>query len=176
VAGAGVGLPMSRRSLPLLLGVFGLLLAVTAGQEPEEDLKAGTLWIEHYDKASGKKFYYSQETRETAWEAPLGARVQYMDGSGDGGAQGGGGSADATGGSSNTGFVLLAMLLPIVVPIAGLLICYWHASKEGLADVLKAMKAKRDKSHKRRGTKAGSNFRQRQKLSQDGKGGRSANS
>ena len=50
------------------------------------------------------------------------------------------------------------------------------ASKEGLGDVLKALKQKRDRSQKRRSTKAGSSFRQRQKLSQDGKGGRSANS
>lgn len=50
------------------------------------------------------------------------------------------------------------------------------ASKEGLADVLKSLKAKRDRSNKRRSTKAGGGFRHRQKLSQDGKGGRSANS
>ena len=67
---------MSRRSLPLLLGVFGLLLAVTAGQEPEEEeLKAGTLWVEHYDKASGKKCRFAQphtrtaNRRVTLWDA-----------------------------------------------------------------------------------------------------------
>ena len=43
-------------------------------------------------------------------------------------------------------------------------------------DVLKALRKKRDRSAKRGGTKAGGNFRQRQKTSQDGKGGRSANS
>ena len=67
-------------------------------------------------------------------------------------------------------------VLTVVAARALLPDCYWAASKEGLADVLKGLKKTREKARKRRGTKAGGNFRQRQKLSQDGKGGRSANS
>ena len=69
-------------------------------------------------------------------------------------------------------------MLPIVLPMAGLAYCYYAASKEGLADVLKSMKMKRDRSAKRRSSKAGGKTYQhgRNKLSQDGKGGRSANS
>ena len=51
-----------------------------------------------------------------------------------------------------------------------------QASGQGLGEALSAMKKKRDRSQKRRSTKAGSGFKQKQKLSQDGKGGRSANS
>ena len=89
-----------------------------------------------------------------------------------------GGSSSASKGSSNSnaGLVLLIIMGFVLLPLAGLLICYWRASQEGLMDVLKAMKPKRDKARKRRGASAGGGFRQRQKLSQDGKGGRSANS
>ena len=77
-----------------------------------------------------------------------------------------------------TVMLLLSLLLPILLPLAGLAYCYHLASKEGLADVLKEMKVKRDRSAKRRSTKAGGKTYQhgRNKLSQDGKGGRSANS
>ena len=51
-----------------------------------------------------------------------------------------------------------------------------QASGQGLGEALSAMKKQRDRSQKRRSTKAGSGFKQKQKLSQDGKGGRSANS
>ena len=85
-------------------------------------------------------------------------------------------STGSSGKGSSAGLVILAILLPIGLPMLGLLYCYWAASKEGLGDVLKALRKKRDRSAKRRGTKAGGNFRQRQKTSQDGKGGRSANS
>ena len=76
----------------------------------------------------------------------------------------------------NAGMVILAIILPIGLPFLALFYCYWAASKEGLGDVLAMLRKKRDRSAKRRGTKAGGNFRQRQKTSQDGKGGRSANS
>ena len=73
--------------------------------------------------------------------------------------------------------VAMAVILPIALPMIGLLICYFMASREGLADVLKSLKkSERNRAHKRRGQSAGGNFRHRQKLSQDGKGGRSANS
>ena len=35
-------------------------------------------WIEFYDKASNKKAYYHSVTRQSAWEAPEGAKVKYM--------------------------------------------------------------------------------------------------
>uniref|UniRef100_A0A6V4CQ68 WW domain-containing protein n=1 Tax=Prymnesium polylepis TaxID=72548 RepID=A0A6V4CQ68_9EUKA len=146
----------------LLLGCVALA-AAQAEAEPEE-------WIESYDKASNRKFYYSAKTRESAWEAPEGAKIRYQDGSSS--------SAKAKPESSNSVMVLLGLLLPIVLPLAGLAYCYHLASKEGLADMLKTMKAKRDRSAKRRSTKAGGKSYQhgRNKLSQDGKGGRSANS
>ena len=78
--------------------------------------------------------------------------------------------------SSSLWVPLLAFGLPILVPVLGLLYCYWAASKEGLAEALKNLKKKRDRNHKRRGTKAGSAYKAKFKLSQDGKGGRSANS
>lgn len=88
----------------------------------------------------------------------------------------GGASGGAAPKSSDPLKIVLGLLLPIVLPIAGLLIFYWQASNQGLGEVLKRLKAKRDRSRKRRGASAGGNFRHRQKLSQDGKGGRSANS
>jgi len=140
-------------------------------QQPSQQDQLGE-WVEHFDKASGKPFFYNDLLKQTAWEAPAGARVRLM---GVGGGSGGAGSASAaTGGHAS--LVVLAVVLPIALPILGLLICYYQASKEGLSDVLKALRQKRDRSAKRRGQKAGGNFRQRQKLSQDGKGGRSANS
>ena len=139
--------------------------------------EADDMWIEHFDKASGKPFYYHSRTRETAWSAPIGARVKYMDSDASGG--GGGGTSTASRKKDEgvgSFWVLMAVVLPILLPVIGLGVCYHMASKEGLADVLKSMKAKKDRAAKRRGTKAGGNFRQRQKTSQDGKGGRSANS
>ena len=134
-------------------------------------------WIEAFDKASGKKFFYQQAGGASAWEAPAGAKIRYMSDEG-GDARGGGGGDDdsASKGGGRASVVLLGLLVPIVLPLLGLLVCYWRASKEGLADALRAMAKTRDRSRKRRGTKSGGNFRQRHKLSQDGKGGRSANS
>jgi hypothetical protein len=73
-------------------------------------------------------------------------------------------------------WVLVGLLVPIVLPLLGLAACYWQATREGLAEALKELGKRRERARKRRGSKAGSNFKQRQKLSQDGKGGRSANS
>ena len=150
-------------------------------EEPEVDIPVEQppeeLWIEHFDKASGKNFYYEEKTRKTSWEAPAGAKIKYMNSDEQqqarGGGSGGGGSGKSSG---NAGMVILAILLPIGLPFLALFYCYWAASKEGLGDVLAMLRKKRDRSAKRRGTKAGGNFRQRQKTSQDGKGGRSANS
>ena len=114
-------------------------------------------------------------TRKTAWEAPAGEKVVYASEAAGGG--GGGGSGGGTKKPSSGGMMLLiSFLAPILLPILGLAVCYWRATKEGLAEALKGMKAKREKARKRRGASAGGNFRPRQKLSQDGKGGRSANS
>ena len=157
------------RAAAALLLLLALHSCAAQGEEAED------MWIEHFDKASGKNVYYHSRTRETAWTAPTGARVKYMDNAGGGG---GGGAATPRKKDEGLGsfWVLMAVILPILLPVIGLGVCYHMASKEGLADVLKSMKAKKDRAAKRRGTKAGGNFRQRQKTSQDGKGGRSANS
>ena len=106
-----------------------------------------------------------------------GAKIKYMNSDEQqqarGGGSGGGGGSKSSG---SAGMVILAIILPIGLPFLALFYCYWAASKEGLGDVLAMLRKKRDRSAKRRGTKAGGNFRQRQKTSQDGKGGRSANS
>ena len=155
-----------------MVGLLRLLCLLLIGLPLTAAQSEGEVWIEHFDKASGKPFFYNSVTRESAWEAPEGASVQRLAPEGS--------SADGSrngGSSGNVGLVTLAVLLPIGLPIIGLGICYYMASKEGLADLLKEMRAKdRNRAAKRRGQKAGGSYRQRQKLSQDGKGGRSANS
>jgi len=157
---------------PLAL-VFCLLMSATAQDEDAGDDESGGVWIEHFDKASGKNFYYHSATRKTSWEAPAGAKVRYIDGASDGGGSSGRSSSKKSGTSST--WVLLGLLMPILVPLLALAACYWQATREGLADALKNMRAKREKARKRRGASAGGKFKQRAKLSQDGKGGRSAN-
>lgn len=152
-----------RRTLALAL----LLLAGSAAQEDDGE------WVQHYDKASGKPFYYHSKTRESAWEPPVGAKVKYSE---EGATSGGSSESSKKDAGLGAGWVMMAMVLPILLPFIGLFFCYWSASKEGLADALKAMKKTRDRSAKRRGASSGGGFRQRAKLSQDGKGGRSANS
>ncbi len=100
--------------------------------------------------------------------------MRYLDGRGDDGSSSGGRATEKKP-SAGTGKVLLALLVPILLPLLALAACYWQASKEGLAGVLKEISSRRDRQRKRRGAKAGGGFRQRSKLSQDGKGGRSAN-
>ena len=108
-----------------------------------------------------------------SWEIPEGARVTYMEGgeTGEGSA-----SKRAKKDGTNSMWVLVGLLVPIMLPLLGLAACYWQATREGLAEALKELGKRRERARKRRGSKAGSNFKQRQKLSQDGKGGRSANS
>jgi len=113
------------------------------------------------------RYYFNEALKKSAWEPPEGAQVHYMSPS-----QGEGASAS----SSNGAMVLLVSLAPILLVLGVLYFLYLQASKEGLADLLKNIKTKRDRSQKRKGTKAGSKFKQKFKLSQDGKGGRSANS
>ena len=121
-----------------------------------------------------RRFYYHETTRESKWTPPAGARIKYMDGTTSTASTSS--SSRARAGGANTGYVILGLLTPIVLPLLGLALCYWQATKDGLEEALKSLKRSRDKARKRRGSKAGGNFRQRQKLSQDGKGGRSANS
>jgi hypothetical protein len=120
-----------------------------------------------------RRFYYHSKTRESSWEIPEGARVTYMEGgeTGEGSA-----SKRAKKDGTSSMWVLVGLLVPIVLPLLGLAACYWQATREGLAEALKELGKRRERARKRRGSKAGSNFKQRQKLSQDGKGGRSANS
>jgi len=84
------------------------------------------------------------------------------------------GSSASSGGSS--AMILLALGLPALIVFGGLWAVYLHASNQGLADVMRALRTTRDRTQKRRSTKAKSHYRTKFKLSQDGKGGRSANS
>ena len=179
----------------LLVLWCGTALAQEA-EVPAEEAGEGE-WVEHFDRKSGKNFYYHSVSRKTAWEAPPGAPIKYMEAA----ERGGEGGEAASGGGGTGGIIMLTLALTFGLPFLGLLFCYYAASKEGLSDVLKQLKARRNRAQKRRvrpavpepsghnawrsrlpavvcrqGTKAGGNFRQRQKTSQDGKGGRSANS
>ncbi|KAL1528089.1 hypothetical protein AB1Y20_009455 [Prymnesium parvum] len=176
---------MAGRTLPLLLFASCLTLALGASEagaegqhaagssEPTAESPPGVEaeeWIESFDKASNRKFYYSAKTRQSAWDAPAGARIRSQDG-----------STSYKSREQPTGsvwLVLMSFLLPIVLPLAGLGYCYYMASKQGLHDALKSLKARRERSQKRRSTKAGgrSYVHGTKKMSQDGKGGRSANS
>lgn len=141
----------------------------------EEDV-----WQEYYDKASHRKYYAHTETRESVWEPPHDVEVRYMDEeslrAAAAEAQEANGEAARTDGN-NFFTVMLALGVPALVLFGGLYVFYLQASKEGLSDVLKALRLKRDRSTSRRSTKSKSgNYRPKFKLSQDGKGGRSANS
>ena len=142
-----------------------LLLAAAAPAAADE-----AEWIESYDKASNKKFYYNSVSRESAWEAPAGAKIKYM-------------TADESFSQSSSptksdgGMMILGIILvPMLLLFGGLFIVAQRATGEGLLEALAEKKKERNRAAKRRGSQAGSNFRHRQKLSQDGKGGRSANS
>jgi len=78
---------------------------------------------------------------------------------------------------SDGGMMILGIILvPMLLLFGGLFIVAQRATGEGLLEALAEKKKERNRAAKRRGSQAGSNFRHRQKLSQDGKGGRSANS
>ena len=156
------------------------------------------------------RFYYHSETRETQWEEPAGVGIEH---SIDPRAAEATHSQPASGQkrqlSATDGSAILMTLTSFAVPIGlfflVLMYLYMKADKEGLQDVLRNLKQKRDRSAKRKGdpaatrlasprlrvhndgslpppsppgagSKAGSSFRHKFKLSQDGKGGRSANS
>mmetsp|Transcript_27398 Transcript_27398/g.45673 ORF Transcript_27398/g.45673 Transcript_27398/m.45673 type:complete len:154 (-) Transcript_27398:101-562(-) len=129
---------------------------------------AEAVWTEHYDPKQNRKYYYNAALGKTQWELPEGETVQYMQSDTQGEARG----------KDSVSYLSIAALSlsPIVLVLSGLLFLYMQASKEGLADALKNLKARRDRSGKRKGTKAKSNYKTKFKLSQDGKGGRSANS
>ena len=44
-------------------------------QQPPQQDQLGE-WVEHFDKASGKPFFYNELLKQTAWEAPAG-RPEY---------------------------------------------------------------------------------------------------
>lgn len=120
-----------RRALLLL--VCGLI-AGTAADDAE--------WIEFYDKTSNKKAYYHSVTRESAWEAPEGARVREMT-SEDGATAQNPRKADKRG----TAFFIL--MLPIVLVLGGLGLLFHMASKEGLMEALADRKKQRDRGQAR---------------------------
>ena len=95
-----------------------MVLAVIATLAAAQDAEDEGSWIEHFDKKSGKHFYYHSKTRETAWEAPAGAKIQFLQQDDSDGASKAAGKA--AGGGSNTGVVMLALLSPIVLPLLGL--------------------------------------------------------
>jgi hypothetical protein len=78
------------------------------------------IWIEHFDKQSGKPFFYNSVSRETAWEPPPGVKVQYM----SEGERSGSGSTGNTKSTGSSWAVFAALILPIVLPMVGLLVCY----------------------------------------------------
>lgn len=128
-------------------------------------------WIESYDKASSKKFYYNSVSRESSWEAPAGAKVKYLS------ADESSSQSSSTKADGGNGLTTLSIIVaPMVLLMGGLVVLYQRATGEGLLEALAAKGKERNRAAKRRGQSAGSNFRHRQKLSQDGKGGRSANS
>ena len=131
----------------LLLWCGSALAQEAAAEVPAEEAGEGE-WVEHFDKKSGKNFYYNSVSRKTAWEAPPGATVKYMNAAERG--EGGEGGEAASGGSGNGGIVMLALSLTFGLPFLGLLFCYYAASKEGLSDVLKQLKARRNRAAKRR--------------------------
>ena len=144
-----------------------LLLAAAAPAAADE-----AEWIESYDKASNKKFYYNSVSRESAWEAPAGAKIKYM--TADESFSQSSSPTKSDGGNSM--MILGIILVPMLLLFGGLFIVAQRATGEGLLEALAEKKKERNRAAKRRGSQAGSNFRHRQKLSQDGKGGRSANS
>ena len=122
-----------RRVAPLLL--VCALIAPTAADDVE--------WVEFYDKASNKKAYYHSVTRESAWEAPEGAKIREM--SPDGTA-----SAQKTGKSDQRGTAFFILMLPITLVLGGLGLLFHMASKEGLMEALKAQaKKQRDRGQAR---------------------------
>jgi len=130
-----------------------------------------SVWTEHYDPKQNRKYYYNAAEQKTQWDPPTDAKIQYMD---DGEQKGGTGAQKREPTSALT--ILGVALAPVLLVVGGLLCLYWQASKNGLEDALKNLRNVRDRSAKRRSSKAGSKFKAKFKLSQDGKGGRSANS
>ena len=152
-----------------MLCTLALLLLVAAARGAAA-LEGTGVWVEHFDDASGKKYYFNEATRSTAWEPPAGAEVRYM-------ASGGQPRDAAAAEEGGSGVLMVGLVLPPFLLVFGVLFClYAQASIEGLSGALRGMRARRDRSAKRKGTKAGGGYRQRFKCSQDGKGGRSANS
>lgn len=125
-------LRMRRARLVALL--LCALIAPTAADDAE--------WIEFYDKASNKKAYYHSVTRESAWEAPEGARVREMT------------SEDGATGQKSTkpdkrGTTFIILMLPVVLVFGGLCMLFQMASKEGLMEALAARKKQRDRGQAR---------------------------
>ena len=96
---------------------------------------------------SPRRFYYHAESQKTAWEAPAGARVQRAASASAGSAAGG---LRATDGSTMM-LTVLALGVPVLILFGGLLVIYYQASREGLHEMLKNLKQKRDRSTKRKG-------------------------
>lgn len=150
-----------------LVAFAALLLAAAVPAAADE-----AEWIESYDKASNKKFYYNSVSRESSWEAPAGAKIKYM--SADESFSQSSSSRKSDGGNGLLIFGIV--VVPMLLLFGGLWIVAQRAAGEGLLEALASKKKERNRAAKRRGQSAGGNFRHRQKLSQDGKGGRSANS
>ena len=94
-----------------------------------------------------RRFYYHAESQKTAWEAPAGARVQRAESASAGSSAGG---LRATDGSTMI-LTVLALGVPVLILFGGLLVIYYQASREGLHEMLKNLKQKRDRSMKRKG-------------------------
>lgn len=117
-----------------------------------------TAWLD-------RRFYYHSETRESRWEAPAGVDIQRSDDprAADAYSSGPGAGAAPTkrGLSATDPSTILMTLGSFAVPIGlvfGLLVyLYSAANKEGLADALRHLKEKRDRSKKRKGAHTSTN-------------------
>jgi len=146
------------------------LLVIAAVLQQVAYAQDEAFWTEHYDPKQNRKYYYNAAAGVTQWDPPQNAKIQYMQGDGQQGD-----STQPSGGGSPISILAVA-LAPLILVVGGLLALYWQATRNGLEDALKNMRGIRDRSQKRRSTKAGGKFKSKFKLSQDGKGGRSANS
>ena len=160
---------LRRRSL-------GAALAANVRTTTAEDA-----WVESIDADTDKPFYYHEETRISQWEIPAGVKLKRADGTEEfteasaGGRRGRRASESIP--ASRGMLLMLLVFSPFLLVFGGLVILYLRADADGLDGALKSIKKKRDRSLARatKQEKTGK-ARGKFKLSQDGKGGRSANS
>mmetsp|Transcript_18587 Transcript_18587/g.62307 ORF Transcript_18587/g.62307 Transcript_18587/m.62307 type:complete len:135 (+) Transcript_18587:40-444(+) len=131
-------------------------------------------WTQQWSPEHKRDFYHNPATGESVWDQPQdGSPIRFLENIDE--LRKTAGLASGSRPAPMPTAMLASLLLPIALVLLGLFLLHLYVAKYHPELLQESAKKRRDRAQLRRKEKA-SKYRAKWKMSQDGKGGRSANS